>query len=99
MKETKKRSVAPPRRVTGRQAPQSSPADPISTQSVCDGKGDAATELARLKDRIGNLERQLRESENALREASLRADLYNEIISVAEKKYNVPIRKKAGARQ
>ena len=34
-----------------------------------------------------------------VRDAEMRADLYNEIINVAEKQFNIPIRKKAGAKQ
>ena len=35
----------------------------------------------------------------ALREASMRADLYGEMIDVAEKQFNISIRKKAGTKQ
>ena len=35
----------------------------------------------------------------ALKEESMRADLYNEIINVAEEQFKIPIRKKAGTRQ
>lgn len=35
----------------------------------------------------------------ALREASMRADLYDEMIDVAEKQFNISIRKKAGTKQ
>lgn len=34
-----------------------------------------------------------------LRDAELRADLFNEIINVAEKQFNIPIRKKVGAKR
>ena len=34
-----------------------------------------------------------------VRDAEMRADLYNEIINVAEKQFNILIRKKAGAKQ
>jgi transposase len=37
--------------------------------------------------------------EKELKDANLRADLYNEIINVAEKKFNIQIRKKAGTKQ
>ena len=37
--------------------------------------------------------------ESDLRRAEMKADLYNEIINVAEKQFNIPIRKKAGAKQ
>lgn len=61
-------------------------------------RGDSG-ELSRLQDRIRDLEKQLRDRDKALRETRLKADLYNEIINVAEKRYNVPIRKKAGAKR
>ena len=35
----------------------------------------------------------------ALREASMRADLYDEMINVAEKQFNISIRKKTGTKQ
>ena len=35
----------------------------------------------------------------ALREASMRVDLYDEMINVAEKQFNISIRKKAGTKQ
>jgi hypothetical protein len=34
-----------------------------------------------------------------LRMANMRADAYNELINVAEKQFNISIRKKAGAKQ
>lgn len=37
--------------------------------------------------------------EKELKEAKMRADLYNEIINVAEQKFNIQIRKKAGTKQ
>lgn len=35
----------------------------------------------------------------ALREESMRAELYNEIINVAEEQFKIPVRKKAGTKQ
>jgi len=37
--------------------------------------------------------------ESNLRMAEIKADLYNEMIDVAEKMYDIPIRKKAGTKQ
>ena len=37
--------------------------------------------------------------ESALRKAEIKANLYNEMIDVAEKMFDIPIRKKAGAKQ
>lgn len=45
-----------------------------------------------LAERIAELERKLRMAE-------LRADVYDEMINVAESKFNINIRKKAGAKQ
>lgn len=49
-------------------------------------------DLKSLKDEVSRLRK-------ALKEESMRADLYNEIINVAEKQFNIPIRKKAGTKQ
>ena len=45
-----------------------------------------------LQDKIARLESQLRKEK-------LRADAYDKMIDIAEKKFNIPIRKKAGAKQ
>ena len=37
--------------------------------------------------------------EKELKEAKMRADLYNEIINVAEQKFNIQIRKKVGTKR
>lgn len=39
------------------------------------------------------------ELEEKLRKAELARDAYDEMINVAEAKFNIPIRKKAGAKQ
>lgn len=44
-------------------------------------------------------EEQIESLKEALRKAELRADLYNEIINVAESKFKIAIRKKAGTKQ
>ena len=51
-----------------------------------------AEEIKALKAENLKLRRQMHDAE-------MRADLYNEIINVAEKQFNIPIRKKAGAKQ
>lgn len=48
---------------------------------------------------IDELKAKLKSTEAALRKAELRADLYDEIINVAEAKFKISIRKKAGAKQ
>lgn len=45
------------------------------------------------------LERRIKELEAKLAKESLRADFYEEMINVAESKFNIPIRKKAGIKQ
>lgn len=49
-------------------------------------------ELESAEEKIARLEKELRD-------AQLRADFYDEMINVAEKKFDIQIRKKAGARQ
>jgi transposase len=55
-----------------------------STSEVTDNKT--------IQDKIASLERQLRKEK-------LQADAYDTMIDIAEKKFNIPIRKKAGAKQ
>lgn len=49
-------------------------------------------ELEALKKKVAELEEQLKYQE-------MRADAYDTMIDIAEKKFNIPIRKKAGAKQ
>ena len=49
-------------------------------------------DLKSLKDEVVRLRK-------ALEESSMRADLYDEIIKVAENQFKIPIRKKAGTKQ
>ena len=88
-----------PKRVIGISAPETSATSGSTIQTGCPSENEAANELERLKYKVRELEKQLQDKDKALRESRLKADLYNEIINVAEKKYNVPIRKKAGTRQ
>ena len=53
---------------------------------------EESTDIKQLQTEIAQLKKQLRNE-------SMRADLYNEIINVAEKKFNISIRKKAGTKQ
>lgn len=50
------------------------------------------------KDRIQQLEKQLKEAQKALRESELKNKLLDEMINFAEDEFNVPVRKKAGSR-
>ena len=49
-------------------------------------------ELEALQKKVADLEKQLKYQE-------MRADAYDTMIDIAEKKFNIPIRKKAGAKQ
>ena len=49
-------------------------------------------EIKALKEELGRLRVELQKAE-------LRADLYDEMINVAEKQFNIPIRKKVGVKQ
>ena len=51
------------------------------------------------KDDIQSLKAELSAVKAKLKMAEMRADLYDEIIKVAEKKFKVEIRKKAGAKR
>lgn len=88
-----------PRRVTGLQAPQIAPAHLERRQEDGTPYSEGSDELEILRRKVMELEMELKAKEISLRETRLRADLYDEIINVAEKRYNVPIRKKAGTRQ
>lgn len=48
---------------------------------------------------IKTLEREVIRLQAQLKQESLRADAYDEMINVAESKFNIAIRKKAGAKQ
>jgi hypothetical protein len=51
------------------------------------------------KDDIQALKAELSAMKAKLKQAEMRADLYDEMINVAEKKFKVEIRKKAGAKR
>jgi len=51
------------------------------------------------KDDIQSLKEELSALKDKLKQAEMRADLYDEMINVAEKKFKVEIRKKAGAKR
>lgn len=72
-----------PKRVTGVQVPENKPKTQKNPASGTDGTAD---------EKIAQLEKELEE-------ARLRADLYDEIITVAEKKFDIQIRKKAGTKR
>ena len=51
------------------------------------------------KDEIAKLQARVKELEAQLLRAEIRAEAYDELINVAEAKFRIPIRKKAGAKQ
>ena len=48
---------------------------------------------------VKDLEKRVKELEAKLLKAEIKAEAYDEMINVAETKFNIPIRKKAGAKQ
>lgn len=72
-----------PKRVTGIQVPENKAK--TSKKTTTESDETAEEKIARL--------------EKELEEARLRADLYDEIINVAEKKFDIQIRKKAGTKR
>jgi hypothetical protein len=60
-------------------------------KSITQSSSDLS-DIESLQDKIARLESQLRKEK-------LRADAYDMMIDIAEKKFNIPIRKKAGAKQ
>ena len=48
---------------------------------------------------LNSLKAEVARLRKALKEESMRADLYNEMINVAEEQFKIPIRKKAGTKQ
>jgi len=64
--------------------------DPETIEAMRREKAEKA-EIRALKEEIGRLQVKLQKAE-------LRADLYDEMINVAEKQFNIPIRKKSGAK-
>ena len=64
----------------------------ISSTSISPKEKETGSDRKALEQRIKELEAQLKDE-------SIRADFYNEMINVAEAKFNIPIRKKAGTKQ
>lgn len=50
-------------------------------------------------EEVENLKKRIKELEAQLRQAEIKAEFYDEMINVAEAKFKIPIRKKAGDRQ
>ena len=51
------------------------------------------------KEELDALKKKVAELEGQLKYQEMRADAYDTMIDIAEKKFNIPIRKKAGAKQ
>ena len=62
-------------------------------------KAKAAASGEGSSEEVQSLKAELSALRERLRRAEMRADLYEEIITVAEKRFKVEIRKKAGAKQ
>ena len=54
---------------------------------------------ARSNDELESLRRRIKELESQLLQSEIKAEAYDEMIRVAESKFGIPIRKKAGAKQ
>ena len=50
-------------------------------------------------EEVENLKKRIKELEAQVRRAEIKAEFYDEMINVAEAKFKIPIRKKAGAKQ
>ena len=88
-RDQKKRARA--KRRFGITAPETVPVEnSLASGSVCSTEESHASEKE-LKARIAKLERELED-------ARLMRDFYDEMINIAEKDFNIPIRKKGGAK-
>jgi len=73
--------------------------DKTTTMAKTEKKTAPRTCDGETKEDIQSLKAELSALKDKLRQAEMRADLYDEMINVAEKKFKVEIRKKAGAKQ
>ena len=62
-------------------------------------KTEQSIEQLSLEAEVKRLKAEKARLESDLRMAEMKADLYNEMIDVAEKMFDIPIRKKAGAKR
>ena len=89
-RDKKKRERA--RRKFGITAPETVPVEySVASDSVSSSEANNSSEKE-LKARIARLERELED-------ARLLRDFYDEMINIAEKDFNIPIRKKGGAKR
>ena len=90
LRDQKKRERA--KRKFGITAPETVPVDnSVASDRVCPSEINNASE-EELKARIAKLERELED-------VRLMRDFYDEMINIAEKDFNIPIRKKGGAKR
>ena len=70
-----------------------------SEDTVLQNKSSFPESNEELPDDVQSLQAKIKELEAQLEKESIRADFYDEMINVAEAKFNIPIRKKAGTKQ
>lgn len=70
-----------------------------SEDTVSPNKSSFSESTEVLPDDVHSLQAKIKELEAQLKRESIRADFYDEMINVAEAKFNIPIRKKAGTKQ
>ena len=68
------------------------------TEELVNPDGPRASEVPS-KDEMEALRRRIKELESQLLQSEIKAEAYDEMIRVAESKFGIPIRKKAGAKQ
>ena len=56
-------------------------------------------DLDKQSQEVKELQNRIKDLESKLFQAELKAEFYDEMINVAEAKFKIPIRKKAGAKQ
>lgn len=69
----------------------------LNAEEMSDNKNNATGECTR--DEVEALQKRVKELEAQLLQAEVKAEFYDEMINVAEVKFKIPIRKKAGAKQ
>ncbi len=69
----------------------------LNAEEMSDIKNKATGEGA--CDEVEALQKRVKELEAQLLQAEVKAEFYDEMINVAEAKFKIPIRKKAGAKQ
>lgn len=65
----------------------------------CTIKSQRISDMQESSDEVRELKKRIKELESQLLAAEIKAEAYDEMINVAESKFRIPIRKKAGAKQ